>query len=509
MTLRAVPCSAPRPAALVALLLALALLAGALGASQPPSTPVLPPSLASRLTGESAHSIDVIVRAVGPLEPLAAVVRSLGGEVIAEHRFISAITVRIAASRVAELAASELVRGVSYDAPLEDTQAVTPIMVSRLRVAYNQAIGATELWNRTTPIRGNGITVAVLDSGVNPQQDLYTVSGSNRLLASAAFQPGSDTSSFDNYGHGNHVAGIIASNGQRSAQAYVGVAPEANIVNVRVLDANGVGTVSGMIQGLEWIYNNQQAYNIRVVNISVNSSEPEPVDESPLSAAVQALWFNGIVVVVSAGNQGEEALYPPANDPFVITVGATDDRGTASTADDVMAPFSAFGQTIEGIRKPDLVAPGTNIVSLMANPNSTLSAQYGGNVVDGTYFRMSGTSMAAPMVSGAVALLLQAQPNLTPDEVKFRLMATARPFSTTTMAGAGHLDIFSAVTRSTSGRANQYSNTTELLANFYTDTTNGGAGGTVSWRGKGTAFFGSVSWRGKTTGTSASTYWGR
>jgi serine protease AprX len=265
-----------------------------------------------------------------------------------------------------------------------------------------------------------------------------------------------------------------------------------------------------MVQGLEWIYNNRQRHNIRVVNISINSSELESAKTSPLSAAVQALWFSGVVVVVSAGNNGGEALYPPANDPFVITVGATDDRGTRSTADDRMAAFSAFGRTTDGFMKPDLVAPGTNIVSSLLGSFSTLASLFGDNRVGSSHFRMSGTSMAAPMVSGAVALLLQAEPVLSPDEVKFRLTATARPFSTKARAGAGHLDIAAAVNNPNrlSGRANQDVAVNSLLAaNDNGLVWNTATNGSVNWGGKGSSFFGSVNWSGKTTGTRASLYW--
>lgn len=508
-----------RPAGLFTALITLALLLSALGGATPRPTAVAPlaPALAQRIADDSALPIALIVRAAGPTEQLGALVRGMGGQVRSQFAFINAIAVSLPAGKVAALAAHPLVRSVSYDAPLEDTQAgPAPINTAALRVAYNHAIGAPSLWNRPgTSLRGDGVTVAVVDSGVNPQQDLYSATGQNRLLASVAFQPGWDTSPTDTYGHGDHVAGIIAGNGSRSGGAYVGVAPNANLVNVRVLDKDGAGTVASMIQGLEWIYNNQQAYSIRIVNISVNSSEWEAVDSSPLSAAVQALWFSGIVVVVSAGNSGEEALFPPANDPFVITVGASDDRGTWSVLDDTMTGFSAFGRTVEGYAKPDLVAPGRNIVSLMAMPNTTLAQTYPAHVVEGTYFRMSGTSMAAPIVAGATALLLQSEPNLTPDEVKFRLMATARPISTRARAGAGQINIFAAVLNldRVSGRANQGAPVSDLLVygDDGIDNPNlfwGITGGNVSWRGKGTAFFSSVSWRGKTGGTGATTYWG-
>jgi serine protease AprX len=229
--------------------------------------------------------------------------------------------------------------------------------------------------------------------------------------------------------------------------------------------------MSDVVAGLQWILNNKSRYNIKVVNISLNSSLYEPYHVSPLCAAAEMLWFNRIVVVASAGNDAGAngaPLHPPANDPFVITVGATDDRGTASIDDDVVAPFSAYGTTLEGVSKPDLVAPGTNIVSLMGKPDAALALTYPDHRVDDPvqsnyfYFRMSGTSMAAPMVSGAVALLLEDEPYLNPDQVKYRLKSTTRRFEHAG-AGAGYLDVYAAVRGTTLTPANLNIQASQLL----------------------------------------------
>jgi serine protease AprX len=201
-----------------------------------------------------------------------------------------------------------------------------------------------------------------------------------------------------------------------------------------------------------------------VVNLSLNSSVEESYHTNPIDAAVEILWFNKVVVVVSSGNNGKNALFPPANDPFVLTVGATDDRGTASLSDDVLAAYSGYGKTPDGFQKPDLVAPGSNIISLMPNfTPSALAAAHPDHVVGQYYFRMSGTSMAAPMVAGAAALLLQDEPNLTPDQVKYRLMATARPFDDPKRAGAGLLDVYAAVQGTTTASANTNIRASKLL----------------------------------------------
>jgi serine protease AprX len=339
------------------------------------------------------------------------------------------------------------------------------IDTARLRNAYVRAIRADQLWNESPYLQGQGIGVAVVDSGVNPQQDLYTVMGVNRLVAAVAFNGGYNQSVYDGYGHGNHVAGVIGGNGSRSNGAYIGVAPMINIVNVKVSDDQGGATAANVVQGLQWILDHKAQYNIRVVNLSLNSAVPENYMTNPIDAAVEILWFNKIVVVVSAGNLGTNALYPPANDPFAITVGAVDDRGTASIADDVIASFSGYGKVVSKV-KPELVAPGKDIVSLMANPNSVLATGHPGNVVDGIYFRMSGTSMAAPMVSASAALLLQDEPNLTPDQVKYRLMATANknwPGYNSTKAGAGYLDVYAAVKGTTTQSANTGLRASQML----------------------------------------------
>jgi serine protease AprX len=239
------------------------------------------------------------------------------------------------------------------------------------------------------------------------------------------------------------------------------MAPGVNLVNLKVSNELGMTYESDLVNSLQWIYNNKDAYNIRVVNISMNSTVAQSYHTSPLSAAVEILWFNGIVVVVSAGNNGTadgpSTIYPPANDPFVIAVGASDDKGTAGLTDDTMAVFSAYGVTEDGFTKPDLVAPGRNVVAPLGGLLNMAFQLHPLHRVNDYYFRMSGTSMSAPVVSGAVALLLQDEPNLTPDQVKYRLMTTASQNwnYNPAQAGAGYLDVYSAVNGTTTGSSNQ------------------------------------------------------
>jgi serine protease AprX len=322
------------------------------------------------------------------------------------------------------------------------------INYQNLQNAFIPAVGANKLWNEPPYLQGQGVTVAVVDSGIAEEEDFKDAKGTSRILTHVSFVSDSKLPD-DFYGHGTHVAGLIAGNGNISNQQYMGIAPQANLVDVKVLDDKGQGFTSDVVAGLEWVYNNAEQYNIRVVNLSLNSSVAESYRTSALSAALELLWFKGITVVVAAGNNGSSQpgiLYPPANDPYLIAVGASDDKDTASIGDDTLASFSSFGDTTDGYSRPDLVAPGTNLISLLA-PDSDLAINHADKVKKdkkgNNHFQMSGTSMASPLVAAAAALLLQAEPGLTPDQVKARLIATAHSFN----AGndAGYLDAYAAV----------------------------------------------------------------
>ena len=296
---------------------------------------------------------------------------------------------------------------------------------------------------------GTGVTVAVIDSGINDHPDLHDpVTGASRVLYSQSFVPGTDTN--DEYGHGTHVAGILAGNASQSggpgaAHAIYGVAPHVNLVNLKVLDANGSGQDSYVIAALQQAIALQSTYNIQVINLSLGRPVLESYHQDPLCQAVEAAWKAGIVVVVAAGNMGRDNEFgthgygligAPGNDPYVITVGAMNAMGTPSKSDDVITTYSSKGPTaVDHVIKPDLVAPGNRVASLLS-PGSTLDREFSGNEVSPAvystpinatryYFILSGTSMATPVVSGAAALLLQANPGATPDDIKARMMKTA------------------------------------------------------------------------------------
>ena len=362
--------------------------------------------------------------------------------------------------RVTTAAGTDTSGGVAASSEL-----LGPVDASRLTSVYNSVVGATNVWNQAPGyVQGQGVTVAVVDSGILKTSDIE-----KRLVASVSLNPDFQMAA-DKYGHGTHVSGIVAGNGNLSAGNYVGTAPKTNLANVKVSNDQGMSTESIVIKGLQWVLDNKDSHNIKVVNLSLNSSVPQSYHTSPLCAAVEILWFNGITVVVSAGNNGTANLYPPANDPFVITVGATDDMGTATMLDDTVATFSAYGTDENNSVKPDLVAPGRNIISLLPDNNElTISVDHPNNRVNEHYFRMSGTSMAAPVVAGAVAMLLQDEPNLTPDQVKYRLKSTAVRSTTTwpgyssSRAGSGYLNIYAAVNGTSTESANTGLTASQLL----------------------------------------------
>ena len=329
----------------------------------------------------------------------------------------------------------------------------TAVDTSVLSNVFNKAVRATDVWNEApTYLQGSGVTVALIDSGVFQTKNI-----GRRILGQVNFNSAEHTST-DQYGHGTFLAGILADDGTQSGGKYIGMSPQVNLLSLRVSDDNGMSTESDVVNAMQWVNDNKATYNIRVVNMSLNSSVWQSYNTSPLDAAAEILWFNGIVVVTSAGNNGSATLYPPANDPFVITVGATNDVSTISLSDDSVASFSAFGMDETGRVKPDIVAPGSSIIAYLPdNNNLTISINHPANRVDADYFRMSGTSMSAPIVAGGAVLLLQANPSLTPDQVKYRLKATANkiwPNYNSGTAGAGYLDVYAAVHGTSTESAN-------------------------------------------------------
>ena len=289
-------------------------------------------------------------------------------------------------------------------------------------------------------VTGQGVVVAVLDSGIYAHKAL-----TGKILASVSMIAGETAN--DDYGHGTHVAGIITGTGAYSGgvttQYAGGIAPGAQLVNVRVLGDDGVGTTSDVIAGIDWVIAHKAQYNIKLMNLSLGHAVTEPMSYDPLCAAVKRAYDAGIIVIAAAGNAGKlpdgtpvlGGIASPGNSPYAITVGATNAWGTAGRDDDTVTTYSSRGPTKDGLAKPDLVAPGNKIISLEA-ANSYIVNHYPTEHIAGSgnngYLRLSGTSMSAPMVTGAAALLLQAQPRMTEEQLKFVLQS-----GSTYLTGAG------------------------------------------------------------------------
>ncbi|MDK2991819.1 MAG: serine protease AprX [Clostridiales bacterium] len=291
---------------------------------------------------------------------------------------------------------------------------------------------------------GRGVTIAILDTGIYPHPDL--IQPKNRIIGFKDLINGINRP-YDDNGHGTHVAGDAASNGISSNGKYKGIAPASNLVGIKVLDENGSGNVSDIVAGMQWATDNKDKYGIRVMSMSLGSNKVfAGID--PMMIAVKAVWDRGIVVVAAAGNSGpkDNTIASPGISPVIITVGAADDKGTPAIDDDIVAPFSSRGtfRRCRRVDKPDIVAPGVNITSLAAdtdyraditasnkhNPNDAIAAgthKKSIAISSAKYKTMSGTSFATPIVSGAISLLLQKSPSLTPDEVKKIVLSSGNP----------------------------------------------------------------------------------
>lgn len=389
----------------------------------------------------------------------------------------NSVAATVAPGDLDAIAADPDVVRIAYDAPMQVTSTgPDPLtLASNLLPVYPGAVQAAQAWNAPTPIRGTGVGIAVIDSGVasvHPDFMNANINGAtatSRITVQQSQIAASSGGATDDNGHGTWVSGIAGGRGWSSSTSttegqYIGIAPDANLIELKVADVHGQSLESDVVNALQWVTDNHATYNIRVVNLSLVSSVAESYKTSNLDAAVEMAWLKGIVVVVAAGNNGPNtALYAPANDPYVISVGATDDMGTATTADDQLTSWSSYGTTQDGYAKPELVAPGRHIVGPLSGTSVTLATQFPNNIVGpkNLYISLSGTSAAAPVVTGLVADLLQARPYLKPDEVKAILMGTALPIPGLG-TGAGYPQLLNAVNTTNINQANQ-----DLVPNNY------------------------------------------
>jgi len=273
-------------------------------------------------------------------------------------------------------------------------------------------ISAERAWSRAT---GRGVTVALMDTGVARHPDLDgSVVAQNDFVGDTATR-------LDPSGHGTFVAGLIAAHGE----TFKGVAPDAKLVSLRVLDQKGQGTMHSVLAAFDWLLHNRSAYHISVLNLSFGAKQTTSYHRSLLAGVVESAWFAGIAVVAAAGNAGPGAhtVSMPGADPFVITVGSLDDQGTLETGDDRESKFSGRGPTRDGFAKPDVLAPGEHVVSLRV-PGTALDKDGESNLT--LYARLTGTSASSAMAAGVAALVLEARSRYTPTQVKGALVAGGR-----------------------------------------------------------------------------------
>ncbi|HEY3742656.1 MAG TPA: S8 family serine peptidase [Bryobacteraceae bacterium] len=503
----------------------------------------------------------------------------------ATHQAIRSSSYRVKSSRLAEMANDPDVEYVSLDHPLKAQDSVlasgegastvvtasglTPtlsvdptasgssISIDYFRETAHADSAVSEGWD------GTGIGIAIIDSGITPNNDFKR----NPVYAQS-FVPG-DSSTLDLYGHGTHVAGIIFGSGKNSSSnskyQFGGAAPGVNLINLRVLDENGSGTDTAVISAIQQAINLRNRYNIKIINLSLGRPITTGYANDLLCQMVEAATRAGILVVVAAGNEGRNnsagthgygTILAPANDPYVLTVGAMKSMGSSSRTDDLIASYSSKGPSlIDHVVKPDLVAPGNQVISIEV-PGSTLAVAYPDNDVPTSlysnrystnsahsYFVLSGTSMAAPVVSAAAASVLEKFPSLTPDQLKARLMKTASksfPVSSSVTdpdtgetyvsyydiftVGAGYLDTTAALSNYDVANGNAWSPTASFDSRSKTATLDVDAssviwGTSVTWGtsviwgtnafvGSSSVIWGStISW-GATTVSASSVIWG-
>lgn len=450
--------SARKPVIWIGLILALALLIPA--SSVPKSAPAsaslplerLDPAVVSAMA-DGTDSVSIIVQASGDLEALKRVITRLGGQVEAEFWIIDSVLTNLSPTAIEELAADPAVQYIALNRGTQVSDAPPPVaptgdnstldeevvhdidekngLVS-VRYPHPLDLGIDQV--HAQGVLGHGVTIAFLDTGLSTQGalgQLIKAGYKKRFVGQANFlrkRPKLKNEGKDDNGHGTHVTGLVWNVFRdRDSGTLLGSAPGARILMLKVLDENGQGKYEDAIEAIQWAIENKEQHNIQVMNVSLYAEATCPYWADPLDRAVEAAWQAGIVVVVAAGNNGPDPMTVavPGNDPYVITVGALDGQETAGyLADDTLTEYSAAGPTFDLFVKPDVVAPGHKLVSFLA-PGSKLARDRAERKRGEHWFIMNGTSTATPLVSGIAALVLERHPNLSPDQVKGQLMATA------------------------------------------------------------------------------------
>ncbi len=453
-------------------------------------------ALDSYPTANESEEVRVIVETRAGKEQLSESVAAKGGRIRRSLPLVSGYVAEVPLSALSQIAADDdtvyisldrkttLLQTARYDNNLLRVTTGAENVIGNTGISNGDKDTGSYLKSISAGPNGKGITIAVLDSGIydddSLHEDLRAMNDpkTKRVLLHRNFVSNENVASdqlnrgYDPYGHGTHVAGIAAGSGRECLQDaavgnfYAGIAFNANLLDLRVVGRDGSGYISDAIAAIGWMIANRDAYNIRVANFSIGAAVTQSYRTDPLCQAVERAVRSGIVCVVAAGNFGKDAagntvygsILAPGNDPLAITVGATNTYGTQVRSDDAIASYSSRGPTlVDYVCKPDMVAPGTLIRSIAADQNYltrthklTVYEKSGRDI----YMWLSGTSMSAPVVSGTVALMLDANPSLTPAMVKSILQFTAQslpslsgmdPLLRMLTEGAGYLNADAAV----------------------------------------------------------------
>lgn len=373
------------------------------------------PILSAKIMSQSKEELPVIVQLKNKNTKLADGIMGMAIQKKSNLPLINGIACSLTSEMIYRLSTNSEIEYISFDSKIFTQMDIAGPSID-VSFPHNQGF------------QGEGVTIAVIDTGISPHQDLTRPN--NRIIGFKDFV-NNKKDPYDDNGHGTHVAGIIAGNGFSSRGRYKGIAPKSNILALKALDHQGGGNSSNVIAALSYIVETKEKYNTKIVNLSVGSPANNYCQNDPLCKAVSEANKKGLIVIVAGGNNGpsEKTILSPGISPNAITVGAVDDKGTINPADDVIADFSSRGPTIEGLVKPDLVAPGVSIKSLSHNKLDS-------------YNSLSGTSMATPVVSGSAALLLNKDSSLSPLEIKRKLTGTCRDLNVSKdIQGAGMINL--------------------------------------------------------------------
>jgi serine protease AprX len=426
-------------ACVMAVVLALPVAAGARTAPAHRAPALVPAGLRSTARTHPQRMFDVIVQSSGSATSAdaAQAVKQAARSRVVKRRYsaLRSVSALLTGAGLLRLAQEPGVLAVTPNAPLAATVKNPQKWVGGPHIDW--------FWSSPAYAKPDfqAATIAIVDSGVDGSNNQF----GDRVLTQVDLTSSGPSTRADGRGHGTFVAGVAASQGK-----FGGAAPNADLVSLKVFNDLGQGTTADVLRACDWLLQNKDRYNIRVANFSLQSSLATSFRFDPLDRAVEKLWQAGIVVVAAAGNdatngQQNGVLFSPANDPFVITVGALDDLGSPSPADDVNAPWSSYGYTVDGFAKPDVAAPGRYVMEWVPSNTSLAGERPYAVIRDG--MQLSGTSFAAPVVSGVAADLLGMHPDWTPDQVKGELMRSATPLDRAVPLsdGVGEVNIQKAV----------------------------------------------------------------